>query len=115
MQDILFNNAANTYEAVVKRGGHFYVCGDVSMANDVTKTLQQILALYGGMQPEEAKNFVLKLKVQCTGCATVVFFLCGFQTEGTVYRLLRCFFCAERIVLKLKVQCKGYCCLFSLC
>ena len=84
VQDILFNNAANTYEAVVKRGGHFYVCGDVSMANDVTKTLQQILALYGGMQPEEAKNFVLKLKVQ----ATVVFFLS-----------------VERIVLRLKVQC----------
>ena len=63
MQDILFKNAAATYDAVVKRGGHFYVCGDVSMANDVTKTLQKILAQYGGMQSEEAKNFVLKLKV----------------------------------------------------
>ncbi|XP_070205997.1 nitric oxide synthase-like [Littorina saxatilis] len=62
VQDILFKNAAMTYESVVKRGGHFYVCGDVSMANDVTKTLEQILAHYGGMKPEDAKNFVLELK-----------------------------------------------------
>ncbi|XP_076435250.1 nitric oxide synthase-like [Babylonia areolata] len=62
VQDILFRNAKSTYEAVVKRGGHFYVCGDVSMANDVTKTLEQILMQHGGMEAEQAKHFVLKLK-----------------------------------------------------
>ncbi|KAL8578716.1 hypothetical protein ACOMHN_045704 [Nucella lapillus] len=62
VQDILFKNAVQTYQAVVKRGGHFYVCGDVSMANDVTKTLEQILMQHGGMEAEQAKHFVLKLK-----------------------------------------------------
>nr|CBV37021.3 nitric oxide synthase [Stramonita haemastoma] len=62
VQDILFKNAKDAYEAVVKRGGHFYVCGDVSMANDVTKTLEQILMQHGGMEAERAKHFVLKLK-----------------------------------------------------
>jgi sulfite reductase alpha subunit-like flavoprotein len=64
VQDILIQNASITYEMVVKRGGHFYVCGDVSMANDVTKTLEQILSQQGGMKAEQAKNFVLKLKVK---------------------------------------------------
>nr|KAG5713275.1 hypothetical protein BaRGS_007802 [Batillaria attramentaria] len=62
VQDILFNHAEETFDLVVKRGGHFYVCGDVSMANDVTKTLEFILGKYGKMNPDQAKNFVLKLK-----------------------------------------------------
>lgn len=62
VQDILFQHAQETYECVIKRGGHFYVCGDVSMANDVTKTLECIFVQFGGMTPEAAKNFVLKLK-----------------------------------------------------
>lgn len=52
-----------TYEAIVSQCGHFYVCGDVSMANDVTKTLEHILCQYGDMNPNQAKNFVLKMKV----------------------------------------------------
>lgn len=47
----------------MKEGGHFYVCGDVKMASDVTATLEMILASEGNMSMQDAKNFVLKLRV----------------------------------------------------
>ncbi len=40
-------------------GAHFYVCGDKNyMAKDVHSTLIEICAEYGGLSPDEAKDFV---------------------------------------------------------
>ncbi|CAL1539173.1 unnamed protein product [Lymnaea stagnalis] len=64
VQDILLNNAAVVYEMIVKKGGHFYVCGDVSMAHDVTRTLEAVLQEQGGMKPDEAANYVTNLRDQ---------------------------------------------------
>lgn len=44
------------------RGAYFYVCGDASrMAADVDRTLIEIRAEFGQMQPDEAKLFVTQL------------------------------------------------------
>uniref|UniRef100_A0A182YTP5 Oxidoreductase FAD/NAD(P)-binding domain-containing protein n=1 Tax=Biomphalaria glabrata TaxID=6526 RepID=A0A182YTP5_BIOGL len=60
--DILLSNAPYVYEAIVKKGGHFYVCGDVSMAHDVTQTLEVILQDQGKMDAENAAQLVTKLR-----------------------------------------------------
>ncbi|XP_064613409.1 nitric oxide synthase 1-like [Liolophura sinensis] len=62
VQDILMKNSEEVYRSIVQDGGHFYVCGDVSMASDVCNTLEKILQNYGSMSPETAKNYVLKLR-----------------------------------------------------
>jgi sulfite reductase alpha subunit-like flavoprotein len=37
---LIKKNASEIYEMLVKKGGHFYVCGDVSMAEDVHNSLE---------------------------------------------------------------------------
>lgn len=48
----------------MKEGGHFYVCGDVGMASDVTTTLSKIIQEHGKMTSEQAQSYLLKLKVR---------------------------------------------------
>ena len=43
--------------------GHFYVCGDCKMADDVEQTLEEIIQKHGNMTEEEAKEFVAVLRV----------------------------------------------------
>lgn len=43
-------------------GAHFYVCGDASMARDVTHTILNILSNYAAMTEQEARNFVDAMK-----------------------------------------------------
>ncbi|KAK3084578.1 hypothetical protein FSP39_015724 [Pinctada imbricata] len=62
VQDLMKKNADKIFEQIVKRGGHFYVCGDVGMASDVTTTLGKILQQKGSMSPEGSRNFLLKLR-----------------------------------------------------
>ncbi|KAL4224321.1 Nitric oxide synthase [Mactra antiquata] len=62
VQTILKQNAADVFKCIVKQSGHFYVCGDVKMASDVTATLEKILSTEGSMSSQDAKNFILKLR-----------------------------------------------------
>nr|O61309.1 RecName: Full=Nitric oxide synthase; AltName: Full=NOS type I; AltName: Full=Neuronal NOS; Short=N-NOS; Short=nNOS [Lymnaea stagnalis]AAC17487.1 nitric oxide synthase [Lymnaea stagnalis] len=59
VQDIIIKNAAAVYEIVMKKGGHFYVSGDVSMAHDVTRALELVLCQQGG---REASQQVMSLR-----------------------------------------------------
>ena len=63
VQDMLRKNGSEVYEVVVKNGGHFYVCGDVQMASDVTETLCKIVQEKGKMSSGEAQSYMLKLRV----------------------------------------------------
>lgn len=47
-------------QQLVHQKGHFYVCGDVSMAEDVCKTLKSILQQNGIEDPDIA---LIKLRV----------------------------------------------------
>ncbi|XP_059143081.1 nitric oxide synthase-like isoform X2 [Physella acuta] len=62
VQDILLNNASIVYDMIVKKGGHFYVCGDIAMAHDVTRTLEVVMQEQGNMKPEDASRFITKLR-----------------------------------------------------
>ncbi len=50
------------YEAVFKKNGHFYVCGEVQMAADVTQTLELILQVLNDMDVEQSKECIIQLK-----------------------------------------------------
>ena len=57
------NNGNIIYDELITRGGHFYVCGDVSMAHDVQMTLKTILQEHGKMDEKSASDLVIKLRV----------------------------------------------------
>ncbi|KPM03085.1 nitric oxide synthase-like protein 1, partial [Sarcoptes scabiei] len=59
VQDILRKLSKKIFTKLIEQKGHIYVCGDVSMAEDVNKTLQQILQENG---IEDAEMMLLKLK-----------------------------------------------------
>ena len=45
----------------IETGAYFYVCGDKNyMAKDVHQTLIDIAEQYGGMPPDDAKEFIEK-------------------------------------------------------
>lgn len=56
-------DADKIFQAIDADGGHFYVCGDVKMAHDVTTKLEQIIAQKRDLTPEQAKHYVVKMRV----------------------------------------------------
>lgn len=65
MQDVLREHYSDQIvELLQDQGGHIYVCGDVTMAGDVLKTIQHILAQQGKMSLEDAGVFISKLRVR---------------------------------------------------
>ncbi|XP_053135368.1 nitric oxide synthase, brain isoform X4 [Hemicordylus capensis] len=63
VQDILQEQlAGSVYKALKEQGGHVYVCGDVTMAGDVLKTIQSIARHQGKLIAEEASAFISKLR-----------------------------------------------------
>nr|XP_056715766.1 nitric oxide synthase, brain [Euleptes europaea] len=63
VQDILQEQLAEyVYIALKEEGGHIYVCGDVTMAGDVLKTIQSIVSQQGQLAAEEASAFISKLR-----------------------------------------------------
>uniref|UniRef100_A0A671R3Q4 nitric-oxide synthase (NADPH) n=1 Tax=Sinocyclocheilus anshuiensis TaxID=1608454 RepID=A0A671R3Q4_9TELE len=65
VQDVLREQLSETvYKYLREGGGHIYVCGDVTMAGDVLKTVQQIFKLHGNMSLEDAGFYISKLRVR---------------------------------------------------
>uniref|UniRef100_A0A6I8NDU9 Nitric oxide synthase n=1 Tax=Ornithorhynchus anatinus TaxID=9258 RepID=A0A6I8NDU9_ORNAN len=65
VQDVLQEQLAETvYNTLQKQDGHVYVCGDVTMAADVLKAIQRIIARKGKLTAEEAGGFIGKLRVR---------------------------------------------------
>ncbi|CAL8249021.1 unnamed protein product [Merluccius merluccius] len=63
VQDVLREQLSETvYQCLKEEGGHVYVCGDVTMAGDVLKTVQHIIKLQGNMSLEDAGFFISKLR-----------------------------------------------------
>ncbi|KAM3826174.1 nitric oxide synthase 1 isoform 2-T2 [Vipera latastei] len=63
VQDILQEQlASSVYKALKEKGGHVYVCGDVTMAGDVLKTIQSIVREQGKLSAEEGVAFISKLR-----------------------------------------------------
>ncbi|KAK1328684.1 hypothetical protein QTO34_012259 [Cnephaeus nilssonii] len=63
VQDILQEKLAEpVYQALKEQGGHIYVCGDVTMAADVLKAIQRIVAQQGKLSVEDAGVFISRLR-----------------------------------------------------
>ncbi|XP_031553421.1 nitric oxide synthase, brain-like isoform X2 [Actinia tenebrosa] len=62
VQDLLKEDALEVIDTLISRRGHFYTCGDVSMAADVCRTLQTMLESYAAMSQQESQDFIDKLK-----------------------------------------------------
>ena len=64
VQHLLRDNGKEVY-AVLKGGGHFYVCGDAKyMARDVNSTLVQVAVKEGGLTEQQAVNWVKDLRLR---------------------------------------------------
>jgi len=53
------------FDILCKNSGHLYVCGDVTMANDVTSALKRICKKHGKMKETKAESWIQKMKVKC--------------------------------------------------
>lgn len=63
VQNRMAENAAEIWKWIDSDGAHFFVCGDARrMAKDVDATLRKIVQEEGGKTPEEANEYVEKLK-----------------------------------------------------
>ncbi|NP_001191505.1 nitric oxide synthase 2 [Aplysia californica] len=81
VQDMLRENAPEVLDLIVKQSGHFYVCGDVTMADDVKKSLEQILQDKGDMSRAEAETFMQELR--SSGRYHEDIFGTGFKTPAS--------------------------------
>lgn len=59
------------YRILVHDKGHFYVCGDCTMAEDVYQTLKNIIKTHGKMMDQEVETYMLSLRV------STLFFMYG--------------------------------------
>jgi nitric-oxide synthase len=63
VQDLALTEAAEIYRILVLEKGHFYVCGDCTMAEHVYQTLRNIIQKYGSMTEQQVEAYILSLRV----------------------------------------------------
>ncbi|XP_045033891.1 nitric oxide synthase-like protein [Daphnia magna] len=62
VQDKLLEAAPLVYRMLTQQKGHFYVCGDCAMAEDVANTLRMVFQKAGGLDSEESEDFLMTLR-----------------------------------------------------
>ncbi|CAH1168649.1 unnamed protein product [Phyllotreta striolata] len=62
VQTLALQEGSEIYRLLVQEKGHFYVCGDCTMAEHVHQTLQNIIKKHGGMTDSEVQSFMLSLR-----------------------------------------------------
>lgn len=60
----MLKEAKIIYELIAVERGHFYVCGDCKMAENVYQTLKSIIQEQTGMNSAQSDNFMLGLRVR---------------------------------------------------
>ena len=63
MQDLVRKYSEHVCELILLNGGHVYVCGDVSMASDVSKTLLNLFQDFAALSEVEAQELISILRV----------------------------------------------------
>lgn len=63
VQDKLLEAAPLVYRMLTQHKGHFYVCGDCAMAEDVANTLRLVFQKAGGLDAEESEALLVLLRV----------------------------------------------------
>lgn len=64
MQALLEDEGAQITHMLLKEGGHFYVCGDCKMAEEVQHKLKEVIKTHAKLSEEEADDFILFLMVK---------------------------------------------------
>ncbi|KAJ8725465.1 hypothetical protein PYW08_003648 [Mythimna loreyi] len=62
VQALLEDEGAEMTRLLTEEHGHFYVCGDCKMADDVEQKLKEIIQKHGDMTEEEANDFLESLR-----------------------------------------------------
>ncbi|XP_076549445.1 nitric oxide synthase isoform X3 [Osmia lignaria lignaria] len=62
VQDLIQAEAPQIYDMLVYEQGHFYVCGDCTMAEDVYQTLKHIIQTHGEMTDKQVEAYMLSLR-----------------------------------------------------
>ncbi|XP_069775851.1 nitric oxide synthase 1-like [Narcine bancroftii] len=63
VQDIIRKNLSQEiFQLLDSQAGHLYICGDVTMAQDVSQTIHEIVAAQAHLSPSEAAAYIIKLK-----------------------------------------------------
>ncbi|KAK3859197.1 hypothetical protein Pcinc_034666, partial [Petrolisthes cinctipes] len=62
VQDLLVEVGEHVYRQVVLERGHFYVCGDCTMAECVYQKLKMIVQDHGRLTDQEVENFMLQMR-----------------------------------------------------
>ncbi|XP_050436127.1 nitric oxide synthase, salivary gland isoform X2 [Adelges cooleyi] len=62
VQDLMLKESKMIYELIAVERGHFYVCGDCKMAENVYQTLKSIIQEQTGMNSTQSDNFMLGLR-----------------------------------------------------
>lgn len=63
VQDLALKEASEIYRLIVLEKGHFYVCGDCTMAEHVYQTLKNIIQKQGNMNDSQTEAYMLTLRV----------------------------------------------------
>ena len=63
VQDLLKLNAEEVCDFLVNPDSHFYVCGDVTMASDVSNCLENILQTHSAFSESESQALIEDMKV----------------------------------------------------
>lgn len=82
MQDLALAEASEIYKLLVLEKGHFYVCGDCTMAEHVYQTLKNIIQRYGGMSDHQIEKYMLSLRVSI--CKSTGNKFCGLQNRKNI-------------------------------
>lgn len=53
----------NIAKQIMEEGGHIYVCGDCTMAEEVYQTLKSVVQDRGQLNDNEVENYMLSLRV----------------------------------------------------
>uniref|UniRef100_A0A0C9R4V7 nitric-oxide synthase (NADPH) n=2 Tax=Fopius arisanus TaxID=64838 RepID=A0A0C9R4V7_9HYME len=64
VQDLIQAEASQIFNMLFYEQGHFYVCGDCTMAEDVYQTLKLIIQTHGHMNDKEVEAYMLSLRDQ---------------------------------------------------
>jgi len=63
VQDLLRREGDAVARQIMQEGGHVYVCGDCTMAEDVYQTLKSIVQERGMLNDTEVEGYMLSLRV----------------------------------------------------
>lgn len=60
----MLSESSSVYRKLVVEGGHFYVCGDCTMAEHVYQTLRKIIKIHGDISDQDVESFMLRFRVR---------------------------------------------------